>query len=209
MPGATACRRPLALALPATAAVAVVAWRADARPRLAADWAGWAVLAGMALVTADCGRPFSPAASKRPGIPGWSTAAPVRPARRALALAGEIPERRDMHPASGRRHAAGCRHRPADALADRRRPGGSRAGTDLPEAARRHAAHPARRRCRLRTDGHRPVRRPRGLVRCRVGDHPALRIPSSLRARTTRSRTPVPDLPTVAAAIGERWPFPC
>jgi hypothetical protein len=59
----------LALAVPATAAVAAVTWRAGARPRLVADRGGLAVLAGMALVTAVLFFPgFSYGVGKDPGI---------------------------------------------------------------------------------------------------------------------------------------------
>jgi hypothetical protein len=59
----------LAVAVAATAAVAVVAWRAGGRPRLAVDRGGLAVLAGMTLVTAVLFFPgFSYGVGKDPGV---------------------------------------------------------------------------------------------------------------------------------------------
>lgn len=59
----------LALAVLATAAVVVVAWRATGRPRLVADRGGLATLAGVALVTAVLFFPgFSYGVGKDPGV---------------------------------------------------------------------------------------------------------------------------------------------
>jgi hypothetical protein len=59
----------LALAVPATAALVVVAWRARVRPRLLADRGGLAVLAGVALVAAVLFFPgFAYGVGKDPGV---------------------------------------------------------------------------------------------------------------------------------------------